>query len=163
MAAAKGNKYAIGNNGGRPPIFKDANALGKKVDEYFEYIKGEFIEQKKGRKTTRVWLRDPEPATITGLVLFLGFASRSSLDDYEKDEVFSYIIKRARARVEHEYEKRLLSDKATGSIFALKNMGWKDRHHNSIDFDSMSDAELDLIINKILKANEEATGSANDT
>lgn len=67
------------------------------------------------------------PITITGLAYFLGFESRQSFYDYEKRPDFSYIIKRARLYVESMYELRLQGDKPTGSIFALKNMGWTDR------------------------------------
>lgn len=137
MAAPKGNKYAIGNNGGRPPVFKTPKELAKKVNEYFVYIQGKYhkkkieITPKDAKKKSFVeeiiWDRPSEPATVTGLTLYLGFHSRASLDDYEKKDEFSYIIARARARVEHEYEKRLAGDKPNGSIFALKNMGWKDK------------------------------------
>lgn len=111
MAAPKGHKYSVGNTGGRPPIFKNETELRKAVDEYFDYIKEE-----------------KEPATVTGLTLFLGFANRQSLYDYEENnEKYSCIIKRARARVEHEYEKCLFAQSPTGAIFALKNMGWRDK------------------------------------
>lgn len=110
MAAEKGNKYAIGNNGGRPAIYESPDALCEKVIEYFESVK-------------------EEKATITGLTLYLGFCSRSSLDDYEKrGEEFSYIIKRAKLAVEHSYE---LSGN-TIDIFALKNMGWKDKSEQEV-------------------------------
>jgi hypothetical protein len=138
MGAPKGNKYAVGNNGGRPPVFKTAKRLLQTIDEYFIYILGEFhlenrivtnIETNKDEFISeKVWDRKPEPTTITGLTLYLGFSSRASLDDYEKkNEEFSYIIKKGRSRVEHEYEKNLHSNNNTGSIFALKNMGWKDK------------------------------------
>src|SRR5690348_6148818 len=108
--AFKGHQYAIGNRVGRPPVFKTPKALAKKVDEYFIYIQGETKEKKvkiSDPQTGKVKLsheiiilRNPEPATITGLVLFLGFASRQSLDDYaERNEEFSDIIARARVRV----------------------------------------------------------------
>lgn len=67
---------------------------------------------------------DKTKATVTGLTLFLGFCSRASLDDYEKrSEEFSYIIKRAKLAVENSYEMSGLAF----DIFALKNMGWKDK------------------------------------
>lgn len=137
MPAPKGNQYAIGNKGGRPPIFKNAKQLAKKVDAYFEYIKGEFH----GSGKKKVWDRQPEPATITGLVLYLGFTSRQSLTDYEEmNEVYSDIIKYARTRVSHEYEKKLSEAKPTGSIFALKNMGWSD--NKSIELSSDPDKPI---------------------
>lgn len=72
-------------------------------------------------------LKVGEQPLITGLMLHLGFASRQSFYDYEKRGPFSYVVKRARLRVEMAYEKRLLSTSPTGAIFALKNMGWSDR------------------------------------
>lgn len=137
MAAEKGNKYAIGNAGGRPRLYKTAKSMAKVIDEYFFYIKGEkkkvkekIKDEKTGQITTVVteeWVRQPEPATVTGLTLFLGFAHREALDDYQKKKEFTDIIKRGRSRVEHEYEKRLSATQPAGPIFALKNMGWKDK------------------------------------
>jgi hypothetical protein len=67
-----------------------------------------------------------EKPTITGLTLALGFCDKSSLYDYAKNPEFSHSIKRAMLIVEHGYETALREANATGSIFALKNMGWID-------------------------------------
>lgn len=107
MAAAIGNKYALGNTGGRPAVYATPEELIEEVKAYFDYCK-----------------ITPEKATITGLTLYLGFSSRSSLDDYtDRNNEFSYIIKRAKLAVENSYE---LSGQ-TFDIFALKNMGWRDK------------------------------------
>lgn len=113
---------------GRPRTYELEEDLIKAVDEYFEYIKGEkqMIPDDDGN-IQEVWTRKAEPATITGLALHIGFESRQSIYDYEKSGTFSYIVKNARLRVECEYEKRLMTDKPTGPIFALKNMGWSDK------------------------------------
>jgi len=66
--------------------------------------------------------------TITGLAYHLGFESRQSFYDYEEKTEFTYTIKRARLRIEMIYEERLQEQTCTGSIFALKNMGWKDKN-----------------------------------
>lgn len=138
MAPPKGHKYSVGNNGGRPPVFKTPQSLSKKIDSYFIYIQGahhfqvkRLIDEETGqikRAKVQVWDRFPEPATITGLTLFLGFVNRQSLYDYGSNNKFSGIIARARTRVEHEYEKRLEGKAARGAAFALKQMGWTDRH-----------------------------------
>lgn len=65
--------------------------------------------------------------TISGLAYYLGFESRQSFYDYEKNAKFSYTIKRARLFIENEYEKLLASGNVTGAIFALKNFGWSDK------------------------------------
>jgi hypothetical protein len=91
---------------GRPAHFDNAEELQVEIDEYFA------VTPKKEQ-------------TITGLALFLGFESRQSFYDYE--EKYSYIIKRARLTIEHAYECKLSDGQPTGAIFALKNMGWKDK------------------------------------
>jgi len=95
---------------GRPPIFETPDLLQDKIDEYFT-----SLADKK------------EPPTITGMCLFLGFESRQSFHDYVEKADFSYTIKKARLRIESEYEKKLHAQNPTGSIFALKNLGWSDK------------------------------------
>lgn len=114
MAGLFGNKYALGNNGGRPAHYSSPDELREKVIEFFDQC-----EEKK------------EKATITGLCLYLGFSSRSSLDDYEKrSDEFSYIVKRCRLAVENSYEL----GGQTIDIFALKNMGWKDKTEQEVRY-----------------------------
>ena len=101
---------------GRPRTYETPEELLTAVEGYFAFIK-----------------ENKEPATITGLALHIGFESRQSIYDYEEDGQFSYIIKNARLRVECEYEKRLSTAQSpTGAIFALKNMGWKDKTEQEI-------------------------------
>lgn len=106
-----GNKFALGNNGGRPPYYKTPEELENKCSEYFYNSVTEKVK-----------------ATITGLTLYLGFCELSSLTDYENKKEFSHIIKRARLTVMNSYE---LSGQ-TIDIFALKNMGWKDKQEQEI-------------------------------
>lgn len=132
MAAPFGNLFAIGNNGGRPRTYTDPEELRKRCEEYFEWCLGEKSEQsyidENGLKKF-VYIREPEPWTVTGLALFLGFVSRRSMSDYEaRGDDFSPIIRAARTMVESGYEKRLHGQSATGAIFALKNMDWTDKH-----------------------------------
>lgn len=70
--------------------------------------------------------------TISGLVYFLGFSSRDSFYEYEKKEEFTDILKKARLRIEMNYEELLFDAKCTGAIFALKNLGWEDRSRTDI-------------------------------
>lgn len=107
-AAPKNNKFAVGNNGGRPPKYESVDELAEAINEYLE---------------------EAEIKTITGLAISLGFESRQSLYDYEKRDEFSYIIRRAKLFVENYYELQLLtSNSATGPKFALQQMGWTDKH-----------------------------------
>ena len=95
----------------RPRIYNDENELQEEILKYFEQCKNELSER----------------PTVTGLALFLGFASKQSLYDYEKNDKFSYPIKRALTMIECELEKRLENQSVSGIIFALKNMGWTDK------------------------------------
>lgn len=94
------------NKGGRPPHYATPEELQKRCIEYFEYC-----DEKKDK------------ATITGLTLFLGFCQRSALIDYGNKPEFSHIIKAAKTMIENSYEQH----GQTIDIFALKNMGWKDK------------------------------------
>ena len=119
--------------GGRPRVFDTENELLAAIDEYFQYIKGDFemraVKDDQGNviSEVQVWTRDPEAKSITGLALFLGFESRQSIYDYEKNGKFSYIIKRAKLAVEAGYEQALHGKAYAGAIFALKQFGWTDK------------------------------------
>ena len=107
------------------PFFKANEELQDKIDEYFNdgvKTKTVIIGKAPNQETVEI----PVP-TITGLVYFLGFASRQSFYDYEKQDHLSYTIKRARLFIESEYEAQLQIGNTTGAIFALKNMGWADK------------------------------------
>lgn len=91
---------------GRPSLYNSREKLEKLIEEYFK--------------------EDKEP-TLAGLAYYLGM-SRDTLNQYSKKQKYSDVIKKAKDYVMSVYERRLLySNKPVGVIFALKNMGWKDR------------------------------------
>jgi len=115
MASIKSNKFALGlSTNGRPPTFATPEALENKCNDYLIYC-----------------IDNEEKPTITGMTLFVGFCSRASWDDYDKREGFSYIVKRAKMTIENSYEM----SGGTFDIFALKNMGWKDK--SEIDLNTL--------------------------
>ena len=126
LSAPKGNNYALGNKGGRPAKYKKPADLDKKINQYFESC----YEKIRSGKTINKILR--RPLSITGLCLYLGFSGKDSFYDYEKRQEFSNCIKRARLAIENFYEERLSSTTPTGSIFALKNFGWRDTHEHEV-------------------------------
>lgn len=91
-------------------IYSDPTELAAQCEAYFAEC-----EEKKERPM------------ISGLAFFLGFADKTTLYDYRDRPEFSHSIKRAILRVEMAYESRLDSQAVSGSIFALKNMGWSDK------------------------------------
>lgn len=141
MPAPKGNKFALFNKGGAPPIYKDVQILIDKIDEYFESFKSDGSEQ----FTPPLGFRP----TVAGLALYLGFESRQSIYDYrDRNQEFSYIIKRALTYIEMHYEQMLESKSVAGAIFALKNMGWKDNLDVTTGGDKLTDKpQINLTIN----------------
>lgn len=126
------------NLGGRPPFYKTPEELSAKVDEYFE--KGIRTVKRKAIFKGLVYEYEIKKATITGLVLYLGYSDRASFYDLEKIPKFTNIIKRARTLIEREYEEQLDLNSA-GSIFALKNFGWTDRQEIDIEVEDKSSDE----------------------
>ncbi len=100
--------------GGRPPKYKKAEEMKRKIDNYFKEC------DKKG-----------EPYTVTGLGLALDMSRQDLINYSNKDEFFD-TIKKAKLRVENYLEKRLINDSsATGIIFNLKNnYNWRDKQEN---------------------------------
>jgi hypothetical protein len=118
------------NPEGRPPLYTDPAVLQAKIDEYFKTgVNVRKVLVGKGKEQKIVELPIP---TITGLCLHCGFVSRQSFYDYEKHPEFSDTIKRARMRIEQEYEEHLQCGLGAGAIFALKNFGWKDKSEHEL-------------------------------
>lgn len=136
MAAPKGNKFALGlTNNGRPPKYSNVDEIEVKINDYFDSL----LDEQKQEYTTR--------PTITGLALYLGFCGRQSFYDYITKKDFSYIIKRAQTIIEMSYEEMLLSKTATGAIFALKNMGWKDKSEVEQTVTDITPPRIEFITN----------------
>jgi len=107
-----GNLYSLGNTGGQPPKYEDSEAMDKKIAEYLNW------EDDNHRSGKGVY-------TLSGVALFLGFASVQSLYDYEKrSSEFSYIINRFRLFMTHWNEQKLYwGGTYMGSQFWLRNHG----------------------------------------
>ena len=134
---------------GRPRIFKSPEEFYQQVNDYFKWIEGEVEIHKtkvpaandKGyiEVDEEVWIRKPEPPTITGMCLYIGlFGGRSSLERYKKDHTeFADVVQYAISRVADGYEKNLHGAKCFGSTFALSNIqadNWKHKQEVYNDF-----------------------------
>jgi hypothetical protein len=121
------------NKGGHPPIIENAEEMQKKVEEYFTSLMptpildkdGRAIETDKGRVA---YTKERKPSVV-GLALFLGYESRQSFYDNIKKEEFSYILKRARSKVELGVLDNGMDEKIPQSltIFLLKQFGYSDK------------------------------------
>ncbi|RFZ85690.1 hypothetical protein DYU05_08865 [Mucilaginibacter terrenus] len=116
--------------------FYTVKQCAERIDEYFRYIQGQYHIEKPETTTDNkkaqpaeiiVWDRKPEPALLTGLALYMGFTSKEEFEKYEVKGRYKKLLRRARLRVELEYEKRVLQQAPTGAIFVLKTLGWTDK------------------------------------
>lgn len=114
-----GNLFSLGlSNSGRPPKYEDPQEMVKKIAEYLDYedsLKRPDSYSKAGKGVY----------TIEGCALWLGFATRDSLYDYEKKSPeFSYIVKRFRLFLTHWNAQKLYwAGTMPGSKFWLTNFG----------------------------------------
>ena len=117
---------------GNVPKYKEPQEMEAKIVEYFKACEPKLMtcEDSDGNKQPVIVKGEPyykqEPPTKSGLALYLGFADRQSLYDYEKKRGFTCIIKRAKLALSEHHEKGLDKDKCTGHIFWLKCNGSKD-------------------------------------
>ncbi len=109
----------------RPATYTNKEELEKEIDRYFEETPNDEI-------------------TITWLALFLWFSERKSLIDYSWKEEFLHTIKKAKMRVEHAYEKRLVARWNGWDVFALKNFDWKDKFETDNRNDNLNTDAHDL-------------------
>jgi len=132
-----GGKYTIADDGpidhyGRPLKWNSPEELEELCQEYFrscwEYrrdAEGKHILDEKGYK---IPVRQFRPYTISGLAVDLGTCRQTLLNYSQKDEYLD-TIKKAKGIIECYVEERLMTGKATGPIFNLKNNfpGWKEK------------------------------------
>jgi len=117
----------------RPRTYETVEELDEAIQSYFD--------------------ENGDDLTIPGLAYHLGFASRQSIYDYKENELFSYSIKRATLKIESVYAKKLYGQNVTGIIFALKNMGWKDK--TELEHDIKNDTIKQYIIEGAEPANKD--------
>ena len=128
-----------------PLFFKTARRLSNKTSAYFRHIEGKFHINSQTEKDQKIWDREPEPATLAGLALFIGFTSRKELEDYEQNGDFGYVIRRCRLKIEAAYEKKLHQQASSGAVFALKNMGWNDKADESKTSNIITSLKIEVI------------------
>lgn len=101
--------------------YKTPEEFWSACERYFEMCDA-AVDKKTGKP-------EPEQYTMTGLALALGFSSLQELYNYSEYDETAEVAERARLKVINAYEKRLQKAQCVGSIFALKNFGWRDERH----------------------------------
>lgn len=108
-----GNLFSMHNNGGHPPKYETVEQIAEMIAQYLEWE-----DNQKGKEGKGVY-------TLTGCALFLGFASKSSMDDQAKrSPEFSNVINRFKSFMVHWNEQKLYwGGTYMGSQFWLRNHG----------------------------------------
>jgi hypothetical protein len=114
------------------PSLSSGRKLAEKISAYFYRINGGYHFEIVAEKEQKIYDREPEAATITGLALFLGFNSRQEFEDYEQTGKWGDTLKKARLQVEAIYEQKLHQPSPSGAIFALKNLGWGEKSEDKV-------------------------------
>jgi hypothetical protein len=122
---------------GRPLKYKNKQALEDAIDTYFK----ETLQTRE----TESGIKYMNPPTVSGLAYHLGFESRQSMYDYKERDEFSYTIKRAVTRIEILHEQNLFETGATGSIFWLKNRGWKDKTETDLNVKELPSLQVEVV------------------
>jgi len=116
------------------PSFRTAAEFNSRIDAYFNNCDAAYKPLKKTKE--KIMPDSPhceistEPATLSGLALFLGFNSRREFEDYEVNGPFATELERARLRIEAIYEKKLHQQSPAAAMFALKSLGWDEKADN---------------------------------
>ena len=108
----------MANKGGRPLKFQSVEHLQTLIDKYFEECD-----------------LNNEPYTITGLACALD-TDRVTLVRYQERDEFCNTIKKAKRKVEKQFEERSLQGKynPTIAIFLMKNnFGYQDKVDLSVE------------------------------
>lgn len=109
---------------GRRYIFKTPQQLERRIDEYFKKAPITVVKIN-GIPQERVIY------TISGLKLSVGL-DKETFEHYMKLDGFRQVLERAMLAVADCYEQQLHSDKPSGAVFALGNMGWSNGKNKEI-------------------------------
>ncbi len=150
MAALLKNEYwKLRETHGRSKIFASAAELWQEGCKYFEWCdKHKLTEQKVFGTGMRMNVKHPRPYTINGLCVFIGIGLKTWNDYKNKEQYkdFSPVI--------DSIEQIVYTQKFEGAAVGLFNANLISRElglvdKKEIDFDRLSDEQLDDIITKL--------------
>lgn len=140
---------------GRPRLYESVEDIEKVIDSYFNQEVIVDSSSKDGIEHIRTGRFEPiAKPTVTGLALHLGFADKTTLYEYRDRPEFSYPIKRALTMIEQYHELGLCDNNVAGRIFALKNMGWRDKVETGFTNNNGDDLQPQIIFQPAPNCNE---------
>lgn len=134
--------------------FSSITELDDLIKTYFEKLDDEAAADPDAKKTKK----EAIPPTMSGLAYHLGFESFQAFEACEAKGKYAFRLKRARLRVEAEYEKKLHFQSSTGAIFALKSWGWSERNNSS----SAEEPTNNILKVEVINAGPKLAGSEKD-
>lgn len=155
MAAPKENKFwKLRSKHGRDKLFASPTLLWNAACEYFEWCSQNPWHRIdfKGKDADRVEIPTERPFTITGLCLYLNCSSsyfrafKSTLKPENED--FLTVI----TRIEETIYTQKFEGATVGAFNAniiARDLGLTDKQELGIDFESMTDEQLDNIITRL--------------
>jgi hypothetical protein len=126
MAAPKGNKYAVGNHGGRPLKFPDPAAFAQLIDDFFVHCK-----------------ESDEKPTIEHMAVFMDTTNDILLEYANRSDEYSKPYQKAKQRcLDWLINDGLRARNPAMHIFLAKNnYGYKDKQEIDTNINvSMADA-----------------------
>lgn len=139
---------------GRDKIFSSPELLWEEACKFFEWSTDNPLQEKDwvGKNGKEVIKDRPRPFTLSALCLFLNI-SVLTFDTYSKREDFKEVCDRIRQTC----FVQKFNAAAVGFLNAnliSKELGLIDKTKLDIDFNKMSEQELDTIIKKLIEAHE---------
>jgi hypothetical protein len=118
---------------GRPLLFKTAEELQAKINEYFDWCDNRARAVYDKTSGQEIMINHPAPYTMSGLARRLGI-DRQTLINYSKRDEFFGTIREARNRVHEDVETRMMETKnERGAMFSLRNnFNWKDKTETDV-------------------------------
>lgn len=118
---------------GQPPIIKSPQEMEDKINEYFKSLLPQPLLDNNGNvlktKSGELAFSKERKPSVVGMALYLGYESRQSFYDNIKKPEYSYILKRARSKVELGVLDGGMDDEIPQAltIFLLKQFGYSDK------------------------------------
>jgi len=151
---------------GRPLIFKTAEELEEKIDEYFRLCDEGRVKTVITKDGKDKHVKCPRPYTLSGLAVHLG-VDRTTLVNYSNRDEFFNTIRRARQRCENYAEEQLFEGNDRGAKFSLINnyRNWSDKQEvqhtgkdggpiRTLNLSALSDVELETLQKLLTKSTE---------
>lgn len=172
MAAAKGNKNAVGNKGGgRKSDYQTVfartaykltmlGATDAQLADFFEVSEATINAWKKKHiEFSKALKKGKDVADAEVAMKLFKRATGYKYDEVSYEKILLDADDKESIKQEAFKKKVIVKEIApdvTAQIFWLKNRQkdkWKDRQHNSIDidFEKLSDADLDKVVNLVLQ------------